>query len=145
MQEELRTNRQILSDLASRYLEGLAGVFARLVYLANLRNEAGRNYQHPELSLIYRPEGLDQTLSKCHQELFESFLELSLIEQQKELLRYLDSSGQAIPHDPAGRRALFLKWMPPSSPEYLKELFLANLEALSETLAGRKSKVRSDS
>jgi len=143
MQDQLRTNRQILFDLASRYLEGLAGRFARLAYLANLRNPTSGIYAHGDLGLVYPAEALSAALSNCHEEILESFLELPLVEQQGEFLQYLDACGQEIPEDMAERRRLFESWLPPQSPKYLKDLFLANLQALSEIVPGRPSKARS--
>jgi len=143
MQDQLRINRQIFFDLASRYLEGLPGRFARLTYLANLRDAARGIYAHPDLSLVYPAEVLHEAISKCHEEIFESFLELTLLEQHREFIQFLQSNGQAIPEDPAERWQLFESWVSPRSPVYLKELFLANLQALSETASGPRSKVRS--
>jgi hypothetical protein len=144
MQDQLRTNRQILYDLANRYLEPLPGCFARLIYVADLRDPAKDFYEHPDLSLVYRPEAVHQALVKCHEELFERALELSLIEQRQELIEYLQASGQTIPEDTEKCRELLGSWIPPSAPDYLKELFQSNLQALSELLRARSPKARSD-
>lgn len=142
MQDHLRINRQILFDLASRYLEGLGGRLARLVYLAGLRNPANGTYAHPDLSLVYPAGAINEALTKCHEEIFESFLEISLAEQQRDFVQYLHSNRPAMPGDRMERRDLFASWMPPNSPEYLKELFLANLQALSGVDPERSSKAR---
>ena len=144
MEDQLRSNRQIVYDLASRYLEPLAGGFARLIYVADLRNPAKECYEHPDLSLVYRPEAVHQALEKCHEELFERTLELPLIEQKRELVQYLDATEQTIPEDPNKRRELFEGWIPPKAPEYLKELFRSNLQTLCELLHERQPKVRSN-
>ncbi|HUI51391.1 MAG TPA: hypothetical protein VLX60_06385 [Terriglobales bacterium] len=143
MQDQLRTNRQILYDLASRYLEPLPGCFARLIYLAGLRNPATERYEHPDLSLVYHPEAVHQALAKCHEELFERTLELSLMEQKQELIQYLDATPQPIPEDRKKCRELFEKWIPLAAPNYLKELFQSNLLALCDLLHERNSKARS--
>ena len=143
MQEQLRFNRQVLYDLASRYLEPLEGSFARMVYLASLRNSATGCYEHPDLSLAYRKESVHQALAKCHEELFERLLELPLIQQQQEFFQYLESTGQLIPEDNAKRLALLDSWAPSEVPDYLKELFRSNLQALCELLHERSSKARS--
>jgi len=143
MQEQLRTNRQILYDLASRYLEPLPGCFARLIYVAGLRNRTKDFYEHPDLSLVYRPEAVHQALAACHEELFERALELPLIEQKQELIQYLQASGQAIPEDNRKCRELFQSWIPRQAPDYLKELFQSNLQTLCELLHERRSKARS--
>ena len=144
MQEQLRINRQILSDLASCYLEPLPGNIARLVYLASLRDPTTGNYAHRDLSLVYRPEAVHQALSNCHEELFERCLELSLVEQQQELLKYLQEARIEIPADPVECRKYLEAWMPPQAPDYLKELFQSNLQTLCALLNERSSKARSN-
>ena len=142
MQEQLRTNRQVVYDLASRHLGPLPGCFARLVYLAGLRNPSTGIYEHRDLALIYRPESVHQALSICHEEIFERALELPLVEQRREYLKFLEASGPMIPEDPAARRGLIETWMPPEAPDYLKELFQSNLQALCELLPARNSTFR---
>ena len=143
MQEQLHVNRQILYDLAVRYLEPLPGTFARLVYLAGLRDPQTGRYVHPDLYLVYPKESVHQALAECHEELFERSLELPLLEQQNELLECLESAGQVIPEDLGKRRVVFAAWIPPLAPDYLKELFQSNLQALSELVRDRKSRARS--
>ena len=142
MQDQLRTNRQIVYDLASRYLEPLPGCFARLIYLAGLRNRTTDVYVHPDLSLVYRPEAVHQALANCHEELFERALELPLIEQKEDLLKHLRASGQPIPEDNEKCRELFESWIPAQAPDYLKELFQSNLQTLCELLHERNPKDR---
>jgi hypothetical protein len=144
MEEQLRYNRQILHDLASRYLEPLPGCFARLVYLASFRQLATGIYEHPELSLVFRKEPVHQALANCHEELFERLLELPLMEQQQEFFQYLEASGQPIPQDKAQRAELFDSWTPPPAPDYLKELFRSNLQALCELHREHNSRARSN-
>ena len=143
MQEQLRIYRQILYDLAVRYLEPLPGNFARLVYLAGLRDPETGVYLHPDLDLVYSKESVHQALAECHGELFERSLELPLLKQQQELIDCLEAAGLVIPEELGKRRALFEAWIPPSAPDYLKELFQANLQALGELLHERSSRARS--
>lgn len=143
MEEALRIYRQILSDLGLRYLEPLPNTFARLVYLAGLRNPAAQSYEHPDLALLYPGESLRQALAQCHEELFERFLELRLENQQEELCKYFETSGEIMPDDNPNRWELLDSCIPPSMPDYLKELFRANLQALCGLLRERSSKARS--
>jgi hypothetical protein len=143
LEEALRTYRQIISDLGVRYLEALPNTLARLVYLAGLRNTIGGNYEHPDLALLYPRESVAQALANCHEELFERYLELPLESQQEELCKYFETSGQEIPEGTAGRWELLDSWIPPSMPDYLKDLFRANLQALCALLRERSSKARS--
>src|SRR6202051_3038890 len=91
MQEQLRIHRQILYDLALHYLEPLNGSFARLAYLASLKNPTTKAYAHDRLSAIYGQEPVRETLAKCHEELFERLLEVPLAQQEKELRQFIGS------------------------------------------------------
>ncbi len=143
MEEALRTYRQIISDLGVRYLEALPNTLARLVYLAGLRNPATGSYEHSDLVLLYPGESVGQALATCHEELFERYLELPLESQQEELHKYFGTSGQRFPDDTAGQWELLDSWIPPSMPNYLKDLFRANLQALCALLRESSSKARS--
>lgn len=143
MEEALRTYRQIITDLGVRYLESLPNTLSRLVYLAGLRNPASGAYQHPDLALVYPGESVGQALAKCHEELFERYLELPLERQQEELHKYFETSGEKFPEDTPGRWELMDTWIPASMPDYLKDLFRANLQALCALLRERSSKARS--
>src|ERR1700757_1519445 len=85
MQEQLRIHRQILYDLAVHYLEPLNGSFARLAYLASLKNPSTNRYAHDRLAAIYGAEPVGESLAKCHEELFERLLEMPLAQQEEEL------------------------------------------------------------
>lgn len=143
MQEQLRFHRQIIYDLATHYLEPLPGNFARLAYLASLRDTRDGVYRHDRLSAVYGVERVHQTLSKCHEELLERLLELPLARQEEDLRGYLNS----LPGGIAGQAKVLRKeadWASPNSPAYLRELFRANLAALLELLAVDTPRARSD-
>jgi len=144
MQEQLRTYRRIFEDLAIHSLEPLPGGFARLAYLAALRDPATGKYRHSRLSPEYGEEPAHQALSRCHEELFERYLELPLAEQQQEFQQFLESAAVSFPNHPSGRQLLFDSWIPPKAPDYLKELFRSNLQALSVVVRERGSTARSD-
>lgn len=143
MQDQLRIHRQILYDLALHHLEPLPGSFARLAYLAGLRNMSSGNYEEKGLCTTYGEIPVHQTLSKCHEELFERVLELSLTEQQKELSRYFETQHGGFPAAIQRCKAQLESWMPQQAPGYLKELFRSNLNVLCEFLHEQKSKARS--
>lgn len=144
MQEQLRTNRRILEDLAIHSLECLPGGFARLVYLAGLRDPATGKYRHPKLSVEYGEEPTHEALARCHEELFERYLELPLVEEQQELQQFLESGKAPILSETTGLEKIFDVWIPPEAPGYLKELFRSNLQALCEVFRGHGSTARSD-
>ena len=143
LQEQLRFHRQILYDLAVRDLEHLPGSFARLAYVASLWNPSTRVYKHAELSSVYRPESVHQTLAKCHEELFERSLELPLAEQEQELRSYFSGMPGGLPEALEKQKEVLKSWIPAQAPDYLKDLFLSNLQALCELFHERQSKARS--
>lgn len=143
MQNELRVHRQILYDLAVHHLEPLSGNFSRLAYLAGLRNPSTGNYEEKSLCKAYGQGPVHQALNKCHEELFERVLELSLTQQQEELSQFFAAQREGFPVDIQQREDLLESWIPQQAPEYLKELFRSNLHVLCELLHEQKSKARS--
>jgi len=143
MQNQLRIHRQILYDLALHCLEPLPGCFARLAYLSGLKNASTEIYEHGQLSATYGREPVHETLAKCHEELFEKVLELPLASQEEELRSYAATLPQGLPGDPQKCRELLSAWIPSQAPDYLKELFRSNLNALCELLHEGKSRAHS--
>ena len=143
MQEQLRIHRQILYDLALHYLVPLNGSFARLAYLASLKNETTKAYAHERLSAVYGYEPVQETLAKCHEELFERLLELPLAQQEKELRQFIGSLPQGGADGARYCHERIDDWIPTASPDYLKELFRSNLNALLGLLRERNPKARS--
>ena len=143
MQDPLRTYRQILYDLALKHLEPLQGNFSRLVYLAGLRDPSTGVYEERGLVSIYGQEPVHQALSQCHEELFERVLELPLAQQEEDLAQYMEAQQEAPRKGQIARGEFLESWIPPRAPEYLKELFRSNLNALFELFRERRSKARS--
>jgi len=143
MQEQLRIHRQILYDLALHYLESLPGSFARLAYLAALKDSSTEIYAHQQLSAAYGRDPVHETLAKCHEELFEKVLELPLAKQEEELRLYVVTLPGGIPENLQKCHELLSAWIPPQAPDYLKELFRSNLTALLELLRERNPRAHS--
>jgi hypothetical protein len=131
---QLQQNRQIILDFTSSTLEGLPGSFARLAYIASLRDLSSNTYEHPGLAAVYRQEAVQQALEQCHEEIFERILETPLSVQEEGLRGYLKTM-------PAGLRIVASHWrkleayralLPAESPDYLKELFCSNVRAILE-------------
>ena len=144
MQEELRIHRQILYDLALHYLEPLHGSFSRLAYLASLKAPSSQTYAHDRLAAVYGPEPVNETLTKCHEELFERLLEMPLAQQEEELRQFVGTlpEGELEGIEICEKR--IEDWIPSKAPDYLKELFRSNLSALLTLQRERSSKTRSD-
>ena len=143
MQEQLRIHRKILYDLALHYLEPLNGSFARLAYLASLRNPSSKIYVHDRLAAVYGPEAVGESLAKCHAELFERLLEMPLAEQEEDLRRFLGTFSEGTQEGIRICQRRVEDWIPLEAPDYLKELFRSNLTALLELLRERNPKARS--
>jgi hypothetical protein len=143
MQEQLRIHRQILYDLALHYLEPLTGSFARLAYIASLKTPSTNNYAHDRLSAIYGQEPVQEALAKCHEELFERLLEMPLAQQEHELRQFIGMLPEEVPEGVRHCQKRIEDWIPVASPDYLKELFRSNLNALLGLLRERNPKARS--
>lgn len=130
MQDELRIHRQILYDLALHYLEPLNGSFSRLAYLASLKLPSSGTYAQDRLAVVYGTEAVDEALSKCHEELFERLLEMPLAQQEEELRQFALTLPQGKLRGIESCRKRIEDWIPSKAPDYLKELFRSNLNAL---------------
>jgi hypothetical protein len=133
---QLQQNRRIILDFTSSTLGALPGSFARLAYIASLRDLSTNTYEHPGLAGVYSQEAVQQALEQCHEEIFERILETPLSLQEEELRAYLKPI-------PASLRTVASHWrkleayralLPAESPDYLKELFCSNIRAILEIL-----------
>lgn len=143
MQEQLRIHRQILYDLAVHYLEPLNGSFARLAYLASLKNPSTNLYAHDRLAAIYGAEPVGESLAKCHEELFERLLEMPLARQEEDLRQFVGILPEGAQEGIRRCHGQIEDWIPGEAPDYLKELFRSNLDALLGLLRERSPKARS--
>src|ERR1035438_9520347 len=82
---QLQQNRLVVEDFTLTTLEGLPGSFARLVYLASLRDLSTGRYEHAGLAVLYPCEAIQQALEMCHEQIFERVLESPLEDQEKDL------------------------------------------------------------
>jgi hypothetical protein len=144
MLEHFQTRRQILFDLTANYLEPLSGAYQRLAYLFSLREASSGRYVHDRLAAVYGVEPVDQVLAQCHEEVFERLLEMPLSAQEEDLRGHVNSLPGSLEENVNRCRAIADSWVPPRSPNYLKELFCSNLNALLELLLDGKTTVRSD-
>ena len=143
MQEQLRIHRQILYDLALHYLEPLNGSFSRLAYLASLKKPSSQTYAHDRLAAVYGPEPVNESLANCHEELFERLLEMPLAQQEEELRQFLGTLPEGKEEGIQICQKRIEDWIPVKAPDYLKELFRSNLNALLALLREQSPRVRS--
>ncbi|HKW31785.1 MAG TPA: hypothetical protein VJN92_02190 [Candidatus Acidoferrum sp.] len=117
-------------------LAGIPGPFARLVYVASLRDLSSGRYEHQGLSALYPEEAVQQALELCHEQIFERILEMPLEKQLPDLRNCLAAMGGGLPVVVAHWRELesYRVLLPENAPGYLKDLFFSNLRALLEIL-----------
>jgi hypothetical protein len=142
---QLQQNRRIVQDFTLTTLAGIPGLFARLTYIASLRDLSSGRYEHAGLAALYPDEALQQALQLCHEQILERVLETPLSTQLEDLRPCLAAME-------GGLRAAVSHWsgmesyrvlMPEQSPDYLKDLFCSNLRALLELLQMECSPTRS--
>ena len=131
---QLQQNRRIIVDFTSSTLATLPGFFARLAYIASLRDLSSNIYEHPGLAAVYGQDAVQQALEQCHGEIFERILETPLSLQEEELRSYLTTMPAALCTVASHWRKLeaYRALLPAESPNYLKELFGSNIRAILE-------------
>ncbi|MGB8324823.1 MAG: hypothetical protein WCE52_17835 [Candidatus Acidiferrum sp.] len=143
MLKQLQVHRQILFDLTSIYLDPMPGAYARLAYVAGLRDPGSQLYSHPVLSQRYPAERVSESIHSCHEELFEKLLELPLATLEQDLHEYFASLPET--KDPPQPCAdLTISWIPIQAPDYLKELYRSNQAALCVLVQRRKPTAHSN-
>jgi hypothetical protein len=85
--------RNALNDI-SRSMQALPDFFARLLYLASLRDQEGK-YQHWGLQREYGPERTAEAYERIHRAAYESLLETSFSELMEVLKDHCAQKGAA--------------------------------------------------
>ena len=143
---QFQQNRKVIQDFTLNTLANISGLYARLVYVASLRDLSSGRYEHAGLAALYPEEAVQQALQVCHEQVFERTLELPLSEQQEDLRACLTAMEDGLRASVEHWRRLesYRVLLPEQSPDYLKELFCSNLRALLEILHAECSPVHSD-
>jgi len=133
---KLQQNRRVVQDFTVNSLAGIPGPFARLVYLASLRDLSSGRYEHQGLVALYPEEAVQQALELCHEQIFERILEMPLEKQLEDLRNCLAAMEGGLPAVVSHWRQLepYRVLLPENAQGYLKELFFSNLRALLEIL-----------
>jgi hypothetical protein len=128
--------RRVTEDFQQHSLARIEGSFARLIYLASLRDHNTGRYHHYGLETRFASEAVDEGLRRCHAEVFTDLLTLSLQHQTQDLLRFFASLKTE-------RARLVEVWqqlrayqiLPPQDCRPLaRELFSKNVEVILEVL-----------
>jgi hypothetical protein len=141
---QLQQNRRIVQDFTLTTLAAIPGLFARLAYMASLRDLSSGRYEHAGMSALYPDEALQQALRLCHEQIFEGVLESPLSSQLEDLQACLGNmqGGLFVAVQHWSSMESYRVLMPERSPDYLKDLFCSNLRALLEILQEQCSTVR---
>jgi len=133
---KLAQNRKIVEDFTVNTLAGIPGDFARLIYIASLRDLSSGRYEHQGLTALYPEEAMQQTLQLCHGQIFERILETPLAEQLEDLERCLGAMEGGLAEAASHWRRLesYRFLLPEEVPDYLRELFVSNLRTILEIL-----------
>ena len=133
---KLQQNRRVVQDFTVNSLAGIPGPFARLVYVASLRDLSSGRYAHQGLAALYPEEAVQQALELCHEQIFERILEMPLEKQLEDLRNCLAAMEGGLPAVVSHWRQLepYRVLLPENAPAYLKDLFFSNLRALLEIL-----------
>lgn len=132
--EEFQDCRRLIEDVSDKTLSAIPTFFGRLAYLASLRETATGRYQHYGLERIYGETAAQRGLAFCHEELFFRILEMPLEEQAEDLRTFLSGLHEPVEgvatnwHELEPHRL----WMPLTAQDYLRRLFLSDVEILLE-------------
>jgi hypothetical protein len=142
---QLQQNRRVIQDFTLTTLSRIPGLFARLAYMASLRDLSSGRYEHAGLSVLYPDGAIQQALQLCHEQIFEHILETPLANQQEDLRACLSGMEGGLSGTVSHwRRIEVYRVLQPEAPaDYLKELFCSNLRALLEVLSEECSRVHS--
>lgn len=140
--ESYQQTRKVVEDVTARTLAAIPTEFGKLLYLSSLRDISTGDYVHAGLVARYSQEAVQQALSYCHQELFLRVLEMSLEQQEWDLRACLEGmEGEFWGKLKRWRETEFYRLMVPAdSPEYLKEIFLANVGAVLDMVLEERAK-----
>ena len=143
---KLQQNRRVVQDFTVNSLAGIPGPYARLVYVASLRDLSSGRYEHQGLAALYPEEAVQQALELCHEQIFERILEMPLEKQLEDLRNCLAAMEGGLPAVVSHWRQLepYRVLLPENAPGYLKELFFSNLGALLEILHDQCNPSHSD-
>jgi hypothetical protein len=130
--ERFQQSRCVIEDFTSRTLAVIPSDFGRLYYVSSLKDTTTGRYQHDGLVELYSENSVQEALESCHEELFSRILETPLDDQERDLRKCLNSTGDrfwTVVESWREERS-FRSMCPESLPNYLKELFCSNLRAL---------------
>lgn len=128
--------RTATEDLWERTLNQIETRVGRLAYLSRLRNAESDRYEHHGLIAVFGADAAEEALRRSHQEVLVGLLNLSILDQKDDVLKYI----QSLPQSP---RRLLANWkrnkgyerlLPNSASVAQKELFEGNIRLIIQHL-----------
>ncbi len=140
--ESYQQTRLVVEDVTALTLAAIPTEFGKLLYLSSLRDLSTGDYVHEGLVSRYSREAVQQALGYCHEELFLRMLEMPLEQQEWDLRACIEGlEGEFWGKLRRWRETEFYRLMIPSdSPEYLREIFLANVGAVLDVVLEERAK-----
>jgi hypothetical protein len=138
--ERFHQNRAVTEDFSSRTLAAISSEFGRLYYVSSLKDEGSGRYEHDGLTSLYPPNAVQEALSHCHEELFSRILETPMKDQESDLRACLGSAGDKYWDVVENWRENyeFRNMCPEGLPDYLRDLFCSNMNALLAIFTSRR-------
>jgi len=138
--ERFQQSRAVIEDFTSRTLAVIPSDFARLYYVCSLKDPITGRYEHEGLKELYSADSVQAALAHCHVELFSRILETPLGDQERDVLKGLESAGaQMLGVVDAWRTSRpFRAMCPEGLPGYLNDLFSSNMDALLAVIRARR-------
>jgi hypothetical protein len=136
--ETFHQNRRVIEAFTRGSLAPIPTQLGRISYVANLRDAATGLYRHPGLEASYPPGSVQDAIAYCHRELFDRVLESPLDEQETDLRRFFQETGE--PSEQNAHHWLeqetYRQLAPPGAPTYLNDLFESNMRVVLRLIVG---------
>src|SRR6195256_7117049 len=94
---QLQQNRRVVQVFPLTTFSRIPGLFARLAYMASLRELSSGRYEHAGLAALYPDAAIQQALQLCHNQIFERILEAPLSSQEEDLRACLAGMEGGLP------------------------------------------------
>lgn len=125
-------------DLEDRTLARIQGDFARLVYLAAMRDYNTGEYHHEGLSQRYTSKSACSAIASCHREVFRRLISCSMRELVEELEIYTRSNPAADVLSTWKRLQPFRVLVPLECSALTVRFFILNVRTALEVLTSRQ-------
>ena len=127
---------RVIEDFQRQTLSTMEGMFGRLIYLASLRDYNTGPYHHYGLETRFSSEAVDEGLARCHAQVFEVLITLSLEDQTQDLLQFFASlKSEKSRLVEAWQHLRAYQMLPPENCHPLaRELFNKNVEIILQVL-----------